>query len=203
MRKNTYLMIAAAIAAAMPAQSLAAEKTAIFAGGCFWCMEKDFEHVSGVAEVVSGYTGGMLQNPSYRNHAGHDEAVRITYDPAVVSYESLLHTFWRSVDPTDAGGQFCDRGLSYTTAIFTADAEEKALAEQSKAELEQSKRLGAPIVTPIRDAGAFTIAEGYHQDYYKKNPVRYGFYRRGCGRDARIEALWGPEAHAGVVEKNS
>jgi methionine-S-sulfoxide reductase len=203
MNRSTFLTIAAAIAAAIPAMAASEEKTAIFAGGCFWCVEKDFEHVAGVINAVSGYTGGTLENPTYRNHTGHVEAVRITFDPAIVSYEALLHTFWRSVDPTDGGGQFCDRGHSYTTAVFAVDADQKALAERSQAELEKSNRLGAPIVTPILEASAFTVAEDYHQDYYKKNPVRYDFYRRGCGRDARIEALWGSEAHAGIARKGS
>lgn len=182
--------------AAPPA--VAAESSAIFAGGCFWCMESDFEAVPGVKEVISGYTGGTLQSPTYRNHDGHVEAVRIVYDDAQVSYDRLLEIFWRSVDPTDDGGQFCDRGHSYTTAIFAIDNKQKEAALASKQSVEASGKLGAPVVTPVLDAGEFTIAEDYHQDYYKKNPVRYGFYRRGCGRDARIEELWGDEAHAGI-----
>ncbi len=206
MQKTTFTMIVAAMAAAMPlsaGSAAAGEKTAIFAGGCFWCMELDFEQVPGVTDVVSGYTGGTLVNPNYSNHEGHLEAVRITYDPARISYEKLLYTFWRSVDPTDDGGQFCDRGHSYTTAIFVGDAEERALAEKSKSEITASGKLGASVVTPILDATPFTVAEGYHQDYYKKNPVRYKYYRTGCGRDARVEALWGVEAHAGITHKGS
>lgn len=175
----------------------ASEKTAIFAGGCFWCMESDFEGVPGVIGVVSGYSGGEMASPTYRNHGRHLEVVRVTYDDEKVSYAQLLHTYWRSVDPTDDGGQFCDRGHAYTTAVFVADERERKLAEASRAEAE--RKLGQTIVTPIRDAGPFTDAEDYHQDYYKKNPNRYGYYRRGCGRDARIEALWGEQAHDGIV----
>ncbi|GIL00507.1 MAG: peptide methionine sulfoxide reductase MsrA [Alphaproteobacteria bacterium] len=199
--RTTFALVAVAIAAALPHPAQAELRTAIFAGGCFWCMESDFESVDGVVDVVSGYTGGSLTNPTYRNHEGHVEAVRISYDDTKVTYEQLLHTFWRVVDPTDAGGQFCDRGHSYTTAIFALDAGQKQAAEASKAEIGASDRLGAPVVTPVLDAGLFTEAEDYHQDYYRKNPVRYSFYRRGCGRDARIRALWGAEAHAGVAHK--
>ena len=180
---------------ALPSQ--AAEKTAIFAGGCFWCVESDFEAVPGVKEVVSGYTGGEMANPTYRNHGQHLEAARVIYDDTKVSYAQLLHTYWRSIDPTDDGGQFCDRGHSYTTAVFVANDEERKLAEETKAEA--AKILGQPIATKIRDASAFTDAEDYHQDYYKKNPGHYAYYRRGCGRDARIEALWGKQAHDGIV----
>lgn len=197
--KNTMLALAlAASTAAMPAGVLAAERTAIFAGGCFWCVESDFEKVPGVKEVVSGYTGGTLENPTYRNHEGHVEAARIVFDDSVVSYAQLLDIFWRSVDPTDEGGQFCDRGHSYTTAIFALDEEQKRAALASKEALTASGKLSAPVVTPVLDATRFTDAEDYHQDYYKKNPVRYKFYRTSCGRDARIERLWGEEAHAGI-----
>ena len=203
MNKPVFLFIASAMVAATPEAGLAAEKTAIFAGGCFWCVEKDFEHVAGVVDAVSGYTGGTLKSPTYRNHPGHVEAVRITYDDAKTSYAQLLHVFWRSVDPTDPGGQFCDRGHSYTTAIFAGSEEERVLAEKSKSDLQASGKLGADIVTPVLMATFFTPAEDYHQDYYKKNPVRYSYYRRGCGRDARIEALWGAEAHAGIAKSDS
>jgi len=173
-------------------------ETAIFAGGCFWCVEKDFEHVEGVIGAVSGYTGGVMPNPTYRNHGQHVEAVKITYNPTKVSYRELVEIFWRSVDPTDAGGQFCDRGHSYSTAIFAATAEQNEIANQSKMKLEAAGTLPAPIVTPILEATPWTDAEGYHQDYYKKNPVRYRLYRYGCGRDARIQELWGDEAHKGI-----
>ncbi|MFZ1814990.1 MAG: peptide-methionine (S)-S-oxide reductase MsrA [Rhizobiaceae bacterium] len=178
--------------------SWAGEKSAIFAGGCFWCVEKDFEHVNGVLAAESGYTGGTLENPTYRNHTGHVEAVRITFDDTVVSYPELLYIFWRSVDPTDDGGQFCDRGHSYTTAIFTLDDVQMQQATASKKAVDDSGKLPAPIATPIVAASTFTVAEEYHQDYYKKNPVRYSYYRRGCGRDARVQQLWGSEAHAGI-----
>lgn len=203
MDRKTFFLIAAAMGAALGGRAEAAQKSAIFAGGCFWCMEKDFEHVPGVIGVESGYTGGASANPTYRNHAGHVEAVRIAYDDAKISYADLLTTFWRSVDPTDGGGQFCDRGHSYTTAIFAGSPQEKALAEASRAQIENSGALKGKIVTPILAATAFTPAEDYHQDYYKKNPARYAYYRGGCGRDARIEALWGAEAHAGIVKNGS
>ncbi len=175
---------------------------ATFAGGCFWCVESDFDKVPGVVETVSGYTGGTVENPTYRQvtagGTGHFEAVRVRYDPKRVSYERLLHIFWRSVDPTDDGGQFCDRGESYRTAIFVGSEEERGLAEASKEALEQSMVLDAPVVTPIEPAGAFHPAEDYHQDYYTKNPVRYRFYRFSCGRDSRVQQLWGRQAHDGI-----
>ncbi len=175
-------------------------ETAILAGGCFWCVESDFDQVPGVLETISGYTGGHLENPTYRDvvseTTGHREAVRITYDPAKVSYEQLLDVFWRSVDPTDAGGQFCDRGESYTTAIYTIDEEQQAQAEASGAQAMED--LGQKIVTVIAPASVFYPAEDYHQDYYLKNPVRYRYYRFGCRRDARVKALWGEQAHRGI-----
>jgi len=175
---------------------------ATFAGGCFWCVESDFDKVPGVVETISGYTGGTVANPGYRQvtrgGTGHREAVRIRYDPKQVSYERLLHIFWRSVDPTDGGGQFCDRGESYQTAIFAGDEEQRRLAEASREALEQSRVLDAPVVTPIEMAGEFYPAEDYHQDYYTKNPVRYRFYRFSCGRDSRVQQLWGRQAHDGI-----
>ncbi len=167
-------------------------QTAIFAGGCFWCVESDFDKVEGVVETVSGYTGGTMQNATYRNHGQHREAVKITFDADVVSYEQLLYVFWRTVDATDDGGQFCDRGHSYLTGIFALNDAQAAAARASKAAI--GNRLGAPIVTPILPAGAFWEAENYHQNYYLKNPARYNYYRNGCGRDARVAALWGDEA---------
>ena len=180
----------------------------IVAGGCFWCVESDFESVPGVIEAVSGYTGGHTQNPTYRDvtggNTGHYEAVRISYDADVVSYDKLIHLFFRSIDPLDAGGQFCDRGSSYRTAIFVDTAEQRAVA-QAALDAAQ-KQLGKPIVTPILDAKPFTVAEDYHQDYYKgsgwvftrggpKSQVdAYKFYREGCGRDARVRQLWGTDA---------
>jgi len=165
---------------------------AIVAGGCFWCMESDFQKIPGVKEVVSGYIGGTGENPTYENYAerGFIEAVRITYDPSVIPYEKLLEQFWRHIDPTDAGGQFCDRGHAYTTAIFYGTAEEKRVAEQSKAALENSGQLKKPVATRIIKAGEFYPAEDYHQEYYQKNPLRYKFYRFNCGRDNRLKEIW-------------
>lgn len=162
---------------------------ALVAGGCFWCVEKDFEKLDSVYAAVSGYAGGELENPTYRNHEGHVEAVEIFYDPEKITYRALIDYFFRHIDPTDAGGQFCDRGFAYTTAIFVETPEERAAAEAALAEAQTA--LGKPIVTPVRDRTTFTVAEDYHQDYYKKNPLRYATYRTGCGRDRRINALWG------------
>ncbi len=179
-------------------------EVATFAGGCFWCVEADFDYVPGVVSTTSGYTGGDLVDPTYKRVSaggtGHREAVRIVYDPTKTSYATLLDVFWRSVDPTDGGGQFCDRGESYETAIFANSAEQKRLAEESKRALERSAVLDRPIVTPIELAGTFYPAEGYHQDYYEKNPIRYNFYRYRCGRDDRIEDLWGAEAFRGIAD---
>ena len=167
-------------------------ETAVFAGGCFWCTEADFEKLPGVISAESGYTGGPENNPTYEQVAsdrtGHVEAVKVTYDPSKVTYGTLVTHFWRTVDPTDAGGQFCDRGASYATAIFVGDEAQRRAAEVSRAAA--AKRLGKSVVTPIRQAARFWPAEGYHQDYAKKNPLRYNTYRKGCGRDARLKALW-------------
>ena len=198
---------ASMLALAMP-QGILATTTgdglavATFAGGCFWCVESDFDRVPGVVKTVSGYTGGTVENPTYEQvtagGTGHREAVRIHYDPEQVSYERLLHVFWRSVDPTDGGGQFCDRGVSYRSAIFTGSEEERHLAQASKDAIDQSEVLDAPIATTIEPAGAFYPAEDYHQDYYTKNPIRYRFYRFSCGRDSRVQQLWGDQAHDGI-----
>jgi methionine-S-sulfoxide reductase len=167
---------------------------ATFAGGCFWCMEGPFDEIEGVIKTTSGYTGGSVPNPSYEQVSsggtGHLESVEVTYDPSKVSYEKLLEVFWHNVDPTDAAGQFCDRGEQYGTAIFVHDEEQRRLAEASKKALVDSGRLKKPIVTPIRSATPFYAAEEYHQDYYKKNPIRYKFYRASCGRDRVLEKLW-------------
>ena len=179
-------------------------KTAIFAGGCFWCVESDFDKVPGVVETISGYTGGGTTNPTYRQvtagGTGHYEAVRITYDRTKVTYARLLTVFWHSVDPTDTGGQFCDRGESYRTAIFTSSDEQRRLAEESKQAAEAA--LGTAIVTPIEAAGPFYPAEDYHQDYYENSPVRYQYYRWACGRNERIEELWGDAAFKGIPKKD-
>ncbi|BCR06190.1 peptide methionine sulfoxide reductase MsrA [Desulfuromonas versatilis] len=169
----------------------------VLAGGCFWCMEADFEKLAGVTDVVSGFTGGTLKNPTYNgNHQGHYEAVEITYDPQKVSYRQLLDYYWVHIDPFDAGGQFCDRGHSYLSAIFVANDSEREIAEASKSEV-AAKFPDRKVVTPILDASTFyPIAgeESYHQDYYKKNPVRYKLYRWNCGRDQRLQEIWGDKA---------
>ncbi|MEO0498160.1 MAG: peptide-methionine (S)-S-oxide reductase MsrA [Pseudomonadota bacterium] len=189
-----------AVAGLFPAAVFAEEtKQAYFAGGCFWCIEKDFESVAGVGDVVSGYQGGELQNPTYRNHSGHREVVQINYDPSVVTYEELLKVFFRSVDPTDAGGQFCDRGFAYTTGIYAETDAELAAAEAAK--MEAGKTLGKDIATAIEPYSFFTQAEDYHQNYYQKNPIRYNIYRKSCGRNSRVEALWGDEAYVGTHTK--
>ena len=178
-----------------PARASASGKTetAIFAGGCFWCTEADFEKVPGVTGAVSGYIGGTTANPTYgqvsAGGTGHYEAVRITYDPARISYGQLVDHYFRTVDPTDPGGQFCDRGESYRTAVFAMDTAQRRSAETEKAEV--AKALSAPVVTPILPAAAFFEAEDYHQDYYKKNPLKYKYYRTRCGRDARLKEVWG------------
>jgi len=168
---------------------------AVFAGGCFWCVEKDFEKTPGVIEVISGYTGGTLLNPTYEDviteTTGHYESVVVRYDPKQVSYRELTDRFWKLVDPTDAGGQFCDRGPSYRTGIFVANDAQRREAEASKASLAKSGKLKKPVVTEILPLGTFYIAEDYHQDFAEKNPLRYTFYRTGCGRDARLKELWG------------
>ncbi len=168
-------------------------QTATFAGGCFWCVESDFEKVPGVVEVISGYAGGRGANPTYENYAekGYVEAVQVIYEPAKVSYQALLDYFWRHIDPTDAGGQFVDRGPQYRSAIFYHDTEQKRLAEASKEALEKSGRFHKPIVTEILPFTNFYRAEDYHQDYYKKNPVRYKYYRWNSGRDQFLEKVWG------------
>ncbi len=173
---------------------------AMFAGGCFWCMEPPFEKQAGVHSVISGYAGGSTANPTYQTYhdGNHLEVIQILYDPKVVSYEELLKIYWRQVNPTDAGGQFVDRGHGYSTAIFYYDREQKASAEQSKKELENSGVFAAPIVTSILEAGAFYSAEEYHQDYYKKNPLRYKFYRSRSGRDDFLEKTW-----ENISEENS
>lgn len=167
---------------------------ATFAGGCFWCMEADFEKLEGVSEVVSGFTGGTLKNPIYNgNHKGHYEAVEVEYDPNVVSYQKLLDHFWVNIDPFDDRGQFCDKGFSYLSAIFPANEQERKLAEASKTKVEE-KFVGQGIVMPILDKTTFyPIAgeEAYHQNYYKTNSVRYKFYRWSCGRDKRLKKIWG------------
>ena len=176
----------------------AEQAVATFAGGCFWCMEPPFEALPGVVSVTSGYTGGTKQDPSYEEVSaggtGHAESVEIVYDPAQISFEKLLDVYWHNIDPTVADRQFCDVGTQYRSAIFVHDAAQRKAAEASLAEVQ--KKLGVPVKTQIVDAGPFYRAEEYHQDYAKKNPIRYRFYRHGCGRDARLSELWGAEAPA-------
>jgi peptide-methionine (S)-S-oxide reductase len=175
---------------------MADSATATFAGGCFWCMESAYQEHKGVTSVVSGFTGGTLKNPTYSgNHEGHFEAVTVTYDPTVVSYQELLDLFWRNVDPFDNTGQFCDKGPSYRSAIFPATAAQRAMAEQSKAAV-AARFSGQEVYTEVLDAGAFWPVEENHQDYYLKNSVRYKYYRWNCGRDQRLQQLWGGEAAA-------
>jgi peptide-methionine (S)-S-oxide reductase len=200
--KATVIAFAMVLASVVSAK--AAIEKAVVAGGCFWCVEADFEKVPGVQAVVSGYTGGKSQNPTYQNHEGHYEAVEITFDSRRISYDQILSLFLRSVDVTDAGGQFCDRGPAYRTAIFVSDAAQKASADAAVAEA--GKTLGKKIVTPVKSATRFWVAEAYHQDYYKSSEIvltragpkqkknAYTFYRNACGRDQRVKALWGSQA---------
>lgn len=184
------LLLAIVLATAAHAET----KLATFAGGCFWCMEKPFEKLEGVSAVISGYTGGHIKNPTYRQvsggQSGHLEVVQVHYDPAKVSFEKLVDTFWRQIDPTDAGGSFVDRGEQYGSAIFYHDDEQKTIAEQSVANLQKMSVFDEPIATKIRKLGVFYDAEEYHQDYYKKNPLRYGYYRSRSGRDQYIKKAW-------------
>ncbi|MDJ0958565.1 MAG: peptide-methionine (S)-S-oxide reductase MsrA [Arenicellales bacterium] len=172
---------------------------ATFAGGCFWCMEGPFDKLDGVVSTTSGYTGGQKENPTYKQVSaggtGHTEAVQIVYDPHKVSYDQLLDVFWVNHDPTEKDGQFCDKGDQYRPGIFYHDEEQKTLAEASKKQIEETKTFSDPVLTEITQASTFYPAEAYHQDYYVKNPFRYKFYRHGCGRDSRLEQLWGKSAH--------
>jgi methionine-S-sulfoxide reductase len=192
----TAPLVSAQTAPGPAATSAEGLQVATFAAGCFWCTEADFDKIEGVLETVSGYMGGKTANPTYQQvssgRTGHAEVVQVTYDPGKVSYRQLLDVYWRNVDPLDKGGQFCDRGDQYRPAIFYHTEDQQKLAEESKTALETSARFDRPIVVEITKASAFTPAEGYHQDFYKKNSFRYQIYRHGCGRDARLEALWGP-----------
>ncbi len=184
-----------AVSSTGSAVEAAAPAKAYFAGGCFWCMEEAFEQVEGVVSVVSGYMGGSVANPTYEQVSaggtGHAESVEVSYDPTKVSYQKLLAVFWRNVDPVTPNAQFCDHGNQYRSAVFYGTEEEKQLAEESKSSIERSKRLTQPIVTQLVRASTFYPAEDYHQDYYKKNPIRYKYYKFSCGRAQRLEALWG------------
>lgn len=208
-RTVVALLIAAGVAAgaafaqvgqtpAAPASRPVSTATATFAGGCFWCTEADFDKVDGVISTTSGYIGGKTANPTYDSvsagNSGHAEAVQVIYDPSRVTYSKLLEYYWRTIDPTTKDRQFCDSGNPYRTAIFTHDEQQKTLAEASKKALSGNKPFREAIVTEIANATRFYPAEDYHQDYYKKNPVRYKFYRLNCGRDARLKQLWGEQA---------
>ena len=174
------------------AQEAEETRTAIFAGGCFWCVEDAFDKVDGVTETVSGYAGGNLPNPTYSNHKGHLEALRVTYDPSKVTYAELLDHFWRNIDPFDPIGQFCDKGPAYRTAVFVSDDAEKSLAETTKQDI--AKRFGKEVATEIRPTSTFTAAEEYHQDYHTKNPVSYKYYKWNCGRAQRLAEIWGDKS---------
>jgi len=183
--------------AALPATGLpSSAETAIFAGGCFWCVESDMDQVPGVTETISGYSGGMLKNPTYQNHEGHREVVKVEFDPAKVSYDQLVSIFLRTIDPTDANGQFCDRGHAYTTAIYTIGDAQLAAATKVKADAEA--QLKTTLATEVAPASEFTEAEDYHQDYYNVNPAKYKYYRFACGRDDRVKEVWGADAYKGV-----
>jgi peptide-methionine (S)-S-oxide reductase len=190
-----FLIVGSVVHAAAPSSGSTPTAKATFAGGCFWCMEPPYDELEGVISTISGYTGGTKKNPTYEEVSagttGHAEAVQITYDPTKISYEKLLDVFWRNIDPLTANAQFCDSGSQYRSAIFYHDETQKNLAEASKKRLQS--RFKQPIVTEIVRATEFYPAEDYHQDYYKKNPIRYKIYRYGCGRDQRLQTLWGTE----------
>ena len=191
MKTRLFAALAASvlmISDAAPAAA-AALKTAVFAGGCFWSAEHDIKHTPGVKDVVVGYAGGTGKNPTYENHAGFLESIKVTYDPAAISYPQLVNAFFHHIDPTDPNGQICDQGPSYRTAVFAADATEKAQAEQVKAQI--GKELGANVRTMVLPATTFWMGEGYHQNYAEKNPAAYMAYRVGCGRDRTLRVIWG------------
>lgn len=198
MKAVRFLFVLAIILMVLPVHAAGKMAKATFAGGCFWCMEPPFEKLTGVVSVTSGYTGGQKKNPTYEEVSaggtGHAESVQVLYDPSKITYADLLKTYWHNVDPTQDNGQFCDHGNQYRTAIFYGTPEEKQLAEKSKVEME--KVLHKTIVTQIVPATEFYAAEDYHQDFYKKNPIRYTSYRLGCGRDHRLKEIWGDAADA-------
>jgi len=202
-----FFLSALVLSMSMSVASSGTLETATFAGGCFWCMEPPYEKLNGVSEVISGYTGGHRKNPTYEEVSegttGHTEAVQVRYDPSIISYETLLEVFWRQINPTDFGGQFADRGSQYRTAIYYHSAVQKELAEASKEKMETSGRYDKPIVTKILPAEDFYVAEKYHQDYYKKNPIRYKIYRYGSGRDQYLDKVWDKDREAAINNKES
>ena len=195
---TTAIALAATSTASPPPNANTETDSAIFAGGCFWCVESDFDKVEGVIETVSGYTGGTTTNPTYKTHTkqGHLEAVRVVYDSSKVEYGELVDYFFRHIDPTDDGGQFCDRGNSYRSAVFVDGAEERSEVETQVEAIEQAGILPGPVVTRVLDEATFYEAEGYHQNYYEKNPARYKLYRVGCGRDKRVAKVWSGEGES-------
>ncbi|MFP3362490.1 peptide-methionine (S)-S-oxide reductase MsrA [Pseudoalteromonas sp. SIMBA_148] len=197
MKKSLTLAFTSAVILFSTFSHAAKTEKAVLAGGCFWCMESDFEKLEGVTDVISGFTGGKLKNPTYNgNHKGHYEAVEITYDPAIVSYQGILDHYWVNIDPFDAKGQFCDKGPSYLSAIFVQNDEQRKLAEKTKAAV-VAEFPNQTVVTPILNASTFYPIKGresFHQDYYKNNPIRYNTYRWRCGRDSRLEEIWGDRA---------
>jgi peptide-methionine (S)-S-oxide reductase len=215
MNRKTFAAVSlAAFAAALGSMSARADtQTAVFAGGCFWCVESDMDHVKGVTETISGYAGGKLANPTYRNHEGYVEAVKVNFDPAIVSYEELVARFLRTIDVTDAGGQFCDRGDSYATAVFAAGPAQQEAAKKAVQRAEQV--LDPEVVTPIKPFTTFTPAEDYHQNYYlggNRVLTRFGWikqsdayhrYREACGRDQRVKQVWGAEAYTDGTKSGS
>lgn len=194
----SFAFTAVLLSAQAHAASTKGQEEAVFAGGCFWCMESAFDEVDGVLSTTSGYTGGHKKFPTYREvgsgRTGHMESLRVVYDPDKVSYDELLKVFWANVDPTDGGGQFCDRGSEYLSAIFYLSDQQKAAAEASLAKLKRDKPFHQPVVTKVIKGSTFYPAEHYHQDYYLKNPLRYRYYRHACGRDDRLEAVWSGRA---------
>ncbi|WP_343045198.1 peptide-methionine (S)-S-oxide reductase MsrA [Oricola thermophila] len=211
MGKMKTAMLTLALAASALGAAKAETRSLVVAGGCFWCVESDFDHMEGVVATTSGYAGGEMRNPTYRNHGKHREVVKVDYDDTKTDYRTLVGNFLRTIDVTDAGGQFCDRGHSYTTAIHAADEEEARIARELLAEAE--KQLGQEVVTPVEGKVVFWEAEDYHQDYYlsqEKQLTRFGLvtraeaykgYREGCGRDQRVRELWGDQAFRGVVKE--
>lgn len=191
-RAALALSLLASPVAALPASA----ETAIFAGGCFWCVESDMDQVPGVTETISGYSGGTLKNPTYQNHEGHREVLKVEFDPGKISYPDLVTIFLRTIDPTDGGGQFCDRGHAYTTAIYAIGDAQLATAQKAKADAEA--QLGQKLEIEVAPAGEFTTAEDYHQNYYKVNPARYKYYRFACGRNDRVKQVWGADAFKGI-----